>query len=52
MSLRKLCRGLALTRGKDELAIVVMQFHHEKEVDLRQHGGRHQGSTQLAIMTG
>jgi hypothetical protein len=47
-----LCLGLALTPGKDELGFVVMQFHHEKEVDLRQNGSRHQGSTQFAIMTG
>jgi hypothetical protein len=36
-----LYRGLALSAGKDELGFVVVQFHHEKEVELRQHGGRH-----------
>lgn len=41
MTLRQLCRGLALTPGKEELGFVVMQFHHEKEVDLRQDGSRH-----------
>jgi hypothetical protein len=50
--LRQLCRAFALTAGKDELGFVVMQFHHEKEVHLRQNGGRHEGSTELAIMTG
>jgi hypothetical protein len=39
--LRQFCRGLALTAGKEEWGFVVMQFHHEKEVELRQHGGRH-----------
>jgi len=50
--LRQLCRAFALTAGNDGLGFVVMQFHHEKEVDLCQHGSRHYGSTELAIMTG
>jgi hypothetical protein len=39
--LRQLCRAFALAAGKDELGFVVMQFHHEKEVDLCHHGRRH-----------
>jgi hypothetical protein len=38
--LRQLDRSLALPAGKDEWGIVVMQFHHEKEVDLCQNGSR------------
>jgi hypothetical protein len=30
--------GLALTLRKNELAFVVMQFDHEKEVELRHDG--------------
>jgi hypothetical protein len=36
---------LALPAGKGELASVVMQFHHTKEVKLRQNGGPNQDST-------
>jgi hypothetical protein len=30
-----------LAPGEDELGFVVMQFHHEKELDLCQNGSRH-----------
>jgi len=50
--LRQSYRGLALNAGKDELGFVVMQFDHEKEVDLCHQGSRHQGSMQLARMSG
>jgi len=39
--LRQLYRGLALAAAEDELGFVVVQFHHEKELDLRQNGSRH-----------
>jgi hypothetical protein len=35
------CSGFALTAGKHEWGFVVMQFHHEKEVDLCHNGSRH-----------
>jgi hypothetical protein len=36
---------LALPARKRELASVVMQFHHNKEVELRQNGSRNQDTT-------
>jgi hypothetical protein len=36
--------GLALLARKSELVSVVMQLHHEKEVELRQNGCPNQGS--------
>ena len=44
--------GLALTLGGDEPAFVVMQFNHEKEVELRQDSGPRQDSMELASMMG
>ena len=42
---------LALTLGKNELAFVVMQFDHEKEVNLGQNGSPCQRSTKPTTMT-
>jgi hypothetical protein len=36
---------LALPARKRDLDSVVMQFHHKKEVELRQNGSPNQGST-------
>jgi hypothetical protein len=36
---------LALPLGQWELASVVMQFHHKKEVELRQNGHPNQANT-------
>jgi hypothetical protein len=38
--LRQLCCAFALTAGKDGLGFVVMQFHHQKEMDLCRNRGR------------
>jgi hypothetical protein len=41
-----------LTPGKNELAFVVMQCDHEKEMELRDAGSSRQESTELALMKG
>jgi hypothetical protein len=43
---------LALTLGKNEPAFVVMQFDHEKEVNLGQKGSHCQRSAKPTTITG
>jgi hypothetical protein len=45
LPLPQLRRDLALPARKRELASVVMQFHHKKQVELRQNGSPNQDST-------
>ena len=40
---------MPLPHGDLKLSSVVMQFHHKKEVDLRQKGHPHQYSTEFAV---
>ena len=44
--------SLAFTRGINEPTFVVMQFDHEKEVELRHDGSPREESTELALMKG
>jgi hypothetical protein len=48
--LRRVRRNLARPAIKLQQARVMMQFHHEKEVDLGHKGSPSQDSTELAVI--